>query len=242
MEVLDVTDPVNPSLVIRYEAPTGWMGSVVKIGNYLYLSGENGLRVLDVANPAVPAEVSYTTGIGDSYQHDLRVDGDLLYVAGGWGGLQIVNIAVPTNPVVIAFRETSHISQNTKSVELAGGLIYLANGDEIVILDLDEVTAVGSTPLPTAGGVLLGQNSPNPFNPMTKLSFDLAAPAHARLSIYDVGGHLVKTVVDELRPVGRHEVMWDGQNAAGQQVPSGVYLYRLEAGGNVQTKRMMLVK
>ncbi|MCP4088453.1 MAG: T9SS type A sorting domain-containing protein, partial [Gammaproteobacteria bacterium] len=83
---------------------------------------------------------------------------------------------------------------------------------------------------------------PNPFNPSTKLSFELAAPTHARLKIYDSAGHLVTTLVDEQRSAGSHQVVWDGRNAAGNSVASGVYLYRLEVGTTVQTKRMTLVK
>jgi len=96
----------------------------------------------------------------------------------------------------------------------------------------------GSLPSVTA---LLGA-SPNPFNPSTKLAFELATPAHARLKIYDTAGRLVTTLVDEQRAAGRHEVVWNGQSASGQSVASGVYLYRFEAGMTVQTRRMTLVK
>ncbi len=70
----------------------------------------------------------------------------------------------------------------------------------------------------------------------------MAAPAPARLKIYDTASRLVTTLVDELLAVGRHNVVWDGRNATGQSVASGVYLYRFEAGTTVQTRRMTLVK
>ncbi|MCP4572894.1 MAG: T9SS type A sorting domain-containing protein [bacterium] len=96
----------------------------------------------------------------------------------------------------------------------------------------------GALPSVTA---LLGAY-PNPFNPSTTLSFELASPAHARLKIYDTAGRLVATLVDEQRVDGRHDVVWDGRNAIGQSVASGVYLYRLEVSTTVQTGRMTLVK
>jgi hypothetical protein len=89
--------------------------------------------------------------------------------------------------------------------------------------------------------VLMGA-VPNPFNPSTRLSFDLAAAGQARLRIYDTAGRLVATLVDERRGAGRHVVVWDGRDRAGRASAAGVYLYRLEAGNIVETKRMTLVK
>ena len=94
--------------------------------------------------------------------------------------------------------------------------------------------------LPQAFG--LAQNSPNPFSPLTTLAFALPEAAHVRLSIYDLGGRLVRVLVDEVRPAGMHEVQWDATNASGQRVASGVYLCRMEAGEYRETRRVMLIK
>jgi len=83
---------------------------------------------------------------------------------------------------------------------------------------------------------------PNPFNPHTMLSFEMASVGHARLKVYDAAGRLVVVLVDESRGVGRHEVTWDGRDNAGRMSAAGVYLYRLELGGFSETKRMVLVK
>ena len=88
----------------------------------------------------------------------------------------------------------------------------------------------------------LRQNYPNPFNPTTTIDFYLAAAAKTSLKIFDVGGHLVKTLVDQSLPYGRHTVTWDGRNNAGQGVSSGVYLYRLVAGNKVFTRKLMILK
>ncbi len=113
-------------------------------------------------------------------------------------------------------------------------------GNESEAAEMQSVSAVGDNVVPTRTALLAAY--PNPFNPSTKLSFELAAPARVRLNIFDAAGRLVNTLVDEQRGVGRHEFVWNGQNTAGQSVASGVYLYRFEAGDVVQTKRMMLVK
>jgi hypothetical protein len=113
-------------------------------------------------------------------------------------------------------------------------------GNESEAAEPQSVSGVSGNAVPLRTALLAAY--PNPFNPSTKLSFELGAPAFARLKIFDAAGRLVTTLVDEQRASGRHEVVWNGQNSAGLSVASGVYLYRFEAGDVVQTKRMMLVK
>jgi hypothetical protein len=68
---------------------------------------------------------------------------------------------------------------------------------------------------------------PNPFNPATTLSFELSAPTEARLSIYDLAGREIRTLLDGPLPAGPHETRWNGRNAHGRRAPSGVYVARL---------------
>ncbi|NUO82165.1 right-handed parallel beta-helix repeat-containing protein, partial [candidate division KSB1 bacterium] len=90
----------------------------------------------------------------------------------------------------------------------------------------------------------LAQNYPNPFNPSTTIRFTLpeAAPGAVTLRIYDMRGALVKTLVSGTLHAGQHEVVWNGINKQGEHVASGMYLYRMQAGGFVQTKQMMLMR
>ena len=83
---------------------------------------------------------------------------------------------------------------------------------------------------------------PNPFNPATKLAFELASPMHSRLQIFDPAGRLVVTLVDGQRAAGHHEVIWNGQDRNGRSLPSGVYLCRFQAGTVRQTTRLVLLK
>jgi hypothetical protein len=116
-----------------------------------------------------------------------------------------------------------------------------ANGEvedyEVIILQ-DTVTPVRDTP----GEFALFDPVPNPFNPRTTLSFALPSASHVELSVYDVSGRLVATLLDENRPAGTHRVVWDGRNRAGERAASGVYLYRIQAGSFTDTKRMVLLK
>ena len=103
-----------------------------------------------------------------------------------------------------------------------------------------------STPLPTASPqarrFALAQNTPNPFNPQTKISFELPQSMSASLRVFDLRGRLVRTLIDGPRVAGPQSVVWDGRDARGARVSSGVYLYRLQAGELVEQHKMTLVK
>ena len=90
-------------------------------------------------------------------------------------------------------------------------------------------------PIPTV--FALRQNYPNPFNPGTTVAFDLPKAERVRLTVYDLLGREVSVLLDESRNAGTHEVWFDGS-----RLGSGAYFYRLQAGGFVQTKRLMLLK
>lgn len=111
-----------------------------------------------------------------------------------------------------------------------------------VFRDLQWITTSATTVAETPRPAALGQNVPNPFNPATAISFELSARERVRLSVYDVAGRLVRTLVDAELERGSHATLWDGTDDDGQPVPSGVYVYRLRAGRDEVSRRMALVK
>jgi len=88
----------------------------------------------------------------------------------------------------------------------------------------------------------LAQNMPNPFNPATRIQFTAPATTPVRLTVHDVHGRLVATLVDRMMTEGRHEAVWRGRDDNGGQVASGVYLARLMCGGEQLTRKMVLAK
>ncbi|MBI2504746.1 MAG: PD40 domain-containing protein [Candidatus Latescibacteria bacterium] len=88
----------------------------------------------------------------------------------------------------------------------------------------------------------LQPNYPNPFNPSTTLRYELDDLQEVRLSIYNVMGQEMWVLVDQARGPGRCEVEWGGRDALGHPVGAGIYLYRLQAGGSTQVRKMTLVK
>jgi len=88
----------------------------------------------------------------------------------------------------------------------------------------------------------LKANYPNPFNPLTKISFSLPEAQDVRLNVYGIDGSKVATLINEIRSAGLHEVIWSGLDDAGQTVASGTYFYRIEAGPYSQVRKMTLMK
>jgi hypothetical protein len=92
------------------------------------------------------------------------------------------------------------------------------------------------------GGFELSQNFPNPFNPETRIKFFLSKQSHTRLTIYDLLGKEVFTLVDAMLNSGRHIFTWDGRDKHNQNVASGVYFYSLISVQNKQTKKLVLIR
>ena len=94
----------------------------------------------------------------------------------------------------------------------------------------------------TAAAFSLYQNFPNPFTQQTVISYQLPVPSQVSLQVYNIAGQLVKTLATGDRPLGAHEVAWNGKNEAGEPVGSGIYFYRLETQGHAQIKRLVLIR
>jgi len=116
------------------------------------------------------------------------------------------------------------------------GLVTAVGEDE------DASGAIEGQRVPTT--YTLSQNVPNPFNPETIINFELPEVAEIRLSVTNLAGQEVRVLVQGVHQPGQYRVVWDGRDTTGQDVASGVYLYRLEVVGRgiVETKRMALVR
>jgi hypothetical protein len=88
----------------------------------------------------------------------------------------------------------------------------------------------------------LFNNYPNPFNPSTTISYELATGSFVTLKVYDILGNEIATLVNEFKPAGNYQTWFDGKNSSNNQLASGTYLYRLQANGNSITKKMILLK
>jgi len=126
-------------------------------------------------------------------------------------------------------------------------------GEDVVVIvgNNDELAGVQSFDDPPGdtgtrrgpGEFALYQNRPNPFNPTTTIRFDVPpGGGNVTLRVYDVGGHLVRSLVSGDQTPGVKSVTWDGRNDAGNPVATGAYLYRLTGSGFEQTRKMVFLK
>jgi hypothetical protein len=88
----------------------------------------------------------------------------------------------------------------------------------------------------------LYQNHPNPFNPTTRIRYEIRARTHVSLIVFDVQGRRIKTLVNEVKGQGQFTAEWNGTNSTGARVSTGVYFYRLSAGNFNQTMKMVMLK
>ncbi|MBN1996077.1 T9SS type A sorting domain-containing protein [candidate division KSB1 bacterium] len=80
----------------------------------------------------------------------------------------------------------------------------------------------------------LSQYYPNPLNPQTTVRYDLPAAGFVKLTVFDIYGQVVRTLVEGTKPAGSHKVVWDGRNRYGNKVSSGVYFYSIHCGDLTQ--------
>ncbi|MDX2472312.1 MAG: FlgD immunoglobulin-like domain containing protein [Candidatus Krumholzibacteria bacterium] len=107
---------------------------------------------------------------------------------------------------------------------------------------LQGVSGVDDTPAVLPEATALAGVYPNPFNPQTRIVYDLAVGGYVDLAVYDVKGALVRRLVREVRSAGRHQVIWSGEDDAGGRVASGAYVARYIAGGIKDAQKVMVVK
>ncbi len=128
----------------------------------------------------------------------------------------------------------------------SGAVDTFTDLDADQFLELTEggsVTGVASEHLPELPeGYRLESAYPNPFNPATTIGFTLPEAQSITLTVYDALGRTVRVLADGVFAAGAHTVAWDGRAAGGEGVPSGVYLYRLQADGGQLTRTLSLVK
>ena len=145
-------------------------------------------------------------------------------------------LSLPAGLYTLRFTHPSYLEHQEQVVITA---------NSITILDVALNPASAAIGDPTASAPVrfaLTQNQPNPFNPSTAIGFSLPEAGAVSLHVFDVNGHLVRTLASGPHAAGAHTVSWDGSDDRGQAAPSGIYLYRLTASGATATRRMTLLK
>jgi len=120
---------------------------------------------------------------------------------------------------------------------------YCIDGDTLTFEIPIVVQVISAEPEPfTPEEFVLHQNYPNPFNPVTTLRYDLPENSLVNVTIYDMLGRQVKTLINQTQDAGYRSVIWDATNNFGKPVSAGIYLYQIQAGEYISTKKMVLLK
>ena len=187
---------------------------------------------------------------------DLDSDGDLDLFLGRAGGTvaHYENVGSPTEP---SFRQVTESFAGISTGNNARSSPFLVDIDADDDMDVFTGRFMGglffhrNVTVPVSASLepglvpsefALEQNYPNPFNPFTTIRYRLPKRAQVKLTIFDVLGQTVRTLVQKELDAGVHSVIWDGRNKAGLQLTSGLYFYRLEADGFQKFAKMLFVK
>jgi len=204
-------------------------------GDYAYVAdGAYGLKVLDVSNYAYVFAVDSLPTLSQMFGVGL-LDENHLAIADYEAGVAVVNISNPLNISEIDRCETPGFALNVTG---GGDYLYVSDMYELTVMDLYAAGVLdpGSGPgLP--GGLVLHPAYPNPFNPATALTFELPAPQRVHLGVFDTQGRRVAVLADGWFSAGGHQVTFRPDNLA-----SGIYFARLEAGNARQVQKLLYVK
>jgi hypothetical protein len=187
---------------------------------------------------SIQVRLAVTDPMGDPLSFDIIID--RYKMDGPIGNWTLYKAPVPDSldglPIWVAFRywHTNGGPSGANSDNVWLDHIIYANGGLTAIDDKNDVHQDRFT---------LYQNYPNPFNPTTTIAYDLNKSADVTIKIYNLAGQEVNTLVNnENQSPGSKQVVWDGRDSNGHQVASGIYLYKLQAGSTIQTRKMILLK
>jgi choice-of-anchor B domain-containing protein len=252
--IWDVTNPADPDTLGVIDDPQiafNHGGDVTPDQRYLYICDELAtapspdITIWDIADPSVPVRVGQVAD-ATATVHNIYVVGSLAYIAYYSAGFKVYDLADPTRPVLAGQYDTSKRT-GEGFIGAIGAYVYLPSGN-ILVCDVENglfaftVTPTLSSEAPVDAAFQLEQNFPNPFNPSTRIPFELTNGGRVTLEVYDVAGRRVRAVLDRPLPAGLHEAEWDGRDDDGRGVASGVYFYRMQAGNRTETRRMVLLK
>jgi hypothetical protein len=122
----------------------------------------------------------------------------------------------------------------------AGGVIAQAMADLGEPVGVPGDGNAGDAPMPAVHS--LYQNYPNPFNPMTTIRYSVPRPGAVTLTVYDIHGRKVRSLLSGEQKAGGYSTLWDGRDDGGRRVASGVYFYRLAAEGFTQSRKLVVLR
>ena len=199
-------------------------------GSGVFLSTNNGTSWTEV-----------NTGLTSSFVYTLAVSGTNLF-AGTYDGIFLsTNNGTSWTAVNTGLTNTNVLSL---APDLLSGNLFAGTYGGVWRRPLSEIiTSVEQHASGMPFHFSLEQNYPNPFNPATSISYQLPKSGSVQLTIYNLMGQHIRTLVNAYQPTGTYQVKWDGRDESGTHVSSGIYFYQLKAQNDfIETKKMMMMR
>jgi hypothetical protein len=216
--VFDISDPINPQFISRYPTLLSTAQDIKALGNYVYVAdGTGGLEVIDVSDPYLPASVGYCSlpdganGVDVSWPFVFVGD----YIL---GGVQVVDVTVPSAPFVTAYYTPSGVFAQGVTVKDN----FVVAGDGVCgfqVYDLLSATGIGDPEVASAFGLSV---YPNPARGSRHITFNLEQPSLVAFNILDLQGRKLQSLLKDKFEAGSHSVVFNDQN-----LTSGIYFLEM---------------
>ena len=255
--IFDLSDKENPQLLARVDVPNP--GIVHNIwptddGTHIMTTEETAGKTVKMWNIEDMENIELVgeyLGV-NSLAHNTHIMGDFAYISHFTAGVTVVDISDPTNLIEVAQYDTYPLNDNPNYRGCWGAYPFTQNGmvfasdmeGYLTVLQFTETntSVFEGEPEQIPNKVVLHQNYPNPFNPVTTLRYDLPEQSTVNIIIYDMLGRQFKSLINQTQDAGFKSVIWNATNDFGKPASAGVYLYQIQAGEFVQTRKMVLLK
>jgi glutamine cyclotransferase len=226
-------DPSNGNILQSFTPPNSWPHGITWDGEYLWLD-DFGTKTIDKVDPATGQLISQLNAPGDA-SIGLTWDGEYLW-SDDFNTDSLYRIDPVTGDIVAQV-----VSPHTNPRDMAwdGQYIWVVSWQAATIYQVD----VGYQPTSADDDNVvpykfqLSQNYPNPFNASTLIRFEIASESEVSLTIYDILGREVETILNDKKQPGPYDIRFDATGLS-----SGTYFYRLRAGDKIETRSMVLLK
>ena len=234
LQILNISNPNSPQFVtvFSYLGSNTLYNSMCLQNEHIYLADGYGyFEIVNITDPANPMLAGQYFNSAET--KDIEVVGDFILLANGDQGLQVVNVSDAANPYWVTSFENSALS--TK-IDIKDSRILIADYYSLLWLNYSILTDINieNGNLYKYSDYHLYPNYPNPFNHSTLIKYDIPRRSHVTITIYNILGQKITTLLDQEIPQGNYSVAWDGRNSHGITVSSGIYYCRLSFG-NVQS-------
>lgn len=238
---LDLSNPVDPQIAGQ-RAGSSSVDRAAAGNGYFYTANGRLIDIFSATNFANWAPLGRITLPGGSSAQvsDMFAAGNHLFVTSRDNTLNVYDVSDPAQPRLTGRR---HTPGRAAGVGVSGSIAVIADGYSMGVYDCAAALPVADNP---ASGVTrafaLHAGYPNPFNAATQIAFELGAPQHVTLAVFDVLGRRVTTLADGPFAAGRHTIRWNGTDGAGATLASGRYYVRAAAGDAVQSMPVILLR